>query len=479
MAADATGNIIKNFGRNVVFQPQVYFQPRSEEEVLELLDRYRDRRIRVIGRLHAWSDAPRGDDVVIDLRNMHSVRVKGSGENAQAVVEAGCQIKHLLKELSRQGGYTMPSLGLITEQAIAGAASTGTHGSGKHSLAHYLQSLRVAGYDSQSGEAVIRTIDSGPELLAARCALGSLGIATSVTIPVRSQYNVEEHFERYDDLDTVLAAEEEYPLQQFFLVPWSWCFYAQHRREIDQGYSRSRLLYRLYWLLGMDVSLHVAVRLLVRWLPRLFTKLFYRKILPALVPRRWKVVDRSDRQLTMEHEMFRHIEIELFVTRTQLPAALDYVAWLSKHLGGDDATPGEAIEQRLTEAGYWDTLQKLKGSYLHHYPICIRRVLPDDTLISMACGGEEPWYAISLISYADPRRRETFFNFAKIVAETGALLFDARPHWGKYCPLKREQLRRLYPCYDEFCQLRQQADPQGRFQNQWTEQLFGDDPPDA
>ena len=35
-------------------------------------------------------------------------------------------------------------------------------------------------------------------------------------------------------------------------------------------------------------------------------------------------------------------------------------------------------------------LDELRGMYTHHYPICIRRVLPDDTLISMTAMVAEP-----------------------------------------------------------------------------------------
>jgi len=124
--------------------------------------------------------------------------------------------------LERQSGGTLPSLGLITEQSIAGAVSTGTHGSGKHSLSHYIDEVRAATYDPATGKPVIRVISDGSELRAARCSLGSLGVIVSVGFWCRPQYQIEEHFRRYNGLDEVLAAETDYPLQQFYLIPWLW-----------------------------------------------------------------------------------------------------------------------------------------------------------------------------------------------------------------------------------------------------------------
>ena len=102
----------------------------------------------------------------------------------------------------------------------------------------------------------------------------------------------------------------------------------------------------------------------------------------------------------MQHELFRHIEIEVFVTQSRLAAAIEFVVWLLRRAGGEAIDPPNAIRDRLQDSGLWERCESLQGQYLHHYPICIRKVLPDDTLISMSSGGKEPYYALSFISYA-------------------------------------------------------------------------------
>src|SRR5687768_2067929 len=99
---------IRNFGRNVSFTPQFYYEPRDEAEVLEILRRHRGRRVRAGGRVHSWSEIVRGDEVYVDLRNLCGVRVEQDGDGVRAVVGAGCQIKRLLAELDRQAGATLP-----------------------------------------------------------------------------------------------------------------------------------------------------------------------------------------------------------------------------------------------------------------------------------------------------------------------------------------------------------------------------------
>jgi FAD/FMN-containing dehydrogenase len=218
---------VTNFGKNLSFSPKHVFTPKTESEVLSVLEECRGRRIRIIGQLHSWSEAPVTNDVLI----LNRVTVEERDGRVWGTVGAGCQIKRLLSELERQGGNTLPSVGLITEQTIAGIISTGTHGSGKNSLSHYMDEIRVAVYDPVTGEPVICTISADAKLQAARCSLGSLGVIVSVGFWCRPQYHVEEHFHRYDTLEQVVDAETDYPLQQFYLIPWHWKYFAQHRRE--------------------------------------------------------------------------------------------------------------------------------------------------------------------------------------------------------------------------------------------------------
>jgi L-gulono-1,4-lactone dehydrogenase len=462
--------VVTNFGRNVTFRPAARYAPRSEAEVLDILRAHRGSPVRAVGRLHSWSDVTVCESVLLDLRRLDAVAVHADGPDPWVEVGAGCQIKRVVVELQKTG-HTLPSLGLIDEQTVAGATATGTHGSGRHSLSHYVRGVRLASYDPHTGEPTIREVTGGAELRAARCSLGCLGIVTKMLLPIRRQYQVEEHFRRYDRLDDVLDQEAGYDLQQFFLVPWRWDYLAQHRCEVDRPRSVLAPLYRLYWAAGMDVGLHVLVRLLARWFPSFCTRLAYRHVIPWLVPRGWKVVDRSDRQLTMQHELFRHIEIEIFVRGSRLAAAMGYVVWLLRQAGGETAEPPADVGERLRSSGHWWAVDEVRGRYLHHYPVCVRKVLPDETLISMS-SGDEPWYALSFISYARPSRRDGFFRFATVLAGTMAVLFDSRPHWGKVCLLPAAELARLYPGLAEFAAIQKRLDPGGVFGNAWLREVL-------
>jgi hypothetical protein len=463
---------VSNFGRNITFAPVEVHAPRTEAEVLSLLDRFRGRRIRVVGRLHSWSEATVADDVLLDLRHLNQVQIANQRGQCHATVGGGCQIKRLLAELD-WAGATLPSVGLITEQTIAGAVSTGTHGSGKHSLSHYLDEVRIASYDAVTGRAIIRVINSGPELLAARCSLGCLGVIVSVGLSCRPQYCVAEHFREYVRLEDVLAAETEYPLQQFFLIPWRWTIFAQHRREVIGQRDAWASLYRVYFFVVFDVLLHLIVLGLLRVVRRpAWIQWFFRTLLPLCVIQNWKVVDTSQRMLVMEHELFRHIEMELFVRGRHLSEALAYVTEVLRYSAGDGAALRDVTHAQVLQLGLAEDLALLLNSYTHHYQISIRRGLPDETLLSMSSGSEEPSYAISLISYARPSERAGFEAVMTFLARSMSALFDARPHWGKFCPVTAEEVERLYPELPRFREVCEAIDPSGLFRNGWVNRVL-------
>ena len=323
----------QNFGRNVAFLPEAAFAPRSETELLEILARHRGTRLRAHGSLHAWSPAAATEGVALDLRHFDSVTVSADDEGPVADVGAGCTIDRALGALAAEGDLTLPTVGVIGKQTVAGAAATGTHGSGRHALSHFVLSARIATFRSD-GEPVVRTVEGGEALEAVRCGVGTLGVVTSLRLRVRPQYRVEEHFAVHAGVDDLLAAEAEYPLQQSYLVPWDWRYFVQHRREVESPRSRSAELYRAFCYAVFDVGLHCMILALVRGLRSTrLTRVFYRRGASLVIPRGWTVIERSDRQLMMEHDLFRHVEIELFVTRPRLKAAMNFLTEVLRFLG--------------------------------------------------------------------------------------------------------------------------------------------------
>ena len=461
-------NLIQNFGRNLHFKPKHFYSPNNESELLAIVQEHKNGKIRVVGSLHSWSSLVETQDALIDMHCVNHVEVFEINGKKSVRVGAGCQIKHLLKMLNLQG-LTIPSLGLITQQTIAGATATGTHGSGKHSLSHYIECVRVACYKGDENVAQIVEINDGSELQAARCSLGCLGVITEITLSCIPQYFVQEKYTFCESIEDILELEKQAPLQQFFLMPHSWRFLAQERVVSSECRRRGlAIVFRVYWFIVIDVGMHLTLKLFASIVKsKKLIHFFYHSVAPSLISSRWVVTDRSDRTLVMKHDLFRHLEIELFVTRSNVMEAASFVKDVLQLADNANYQLSQQTVQKLEKAGLLNSLEQIKGRFTHHYPICFRRILADDTLISMASSDTEDYYAISFITYVEPR--DDFYALATFLANSMFELFDARIHWGKWFPQNADQINQLYPNLDEFRNICRQFDPQGVFRNQFVE----------
>ncbi len=478
---------IENWGRNVRFTPEEVFKPPTEAELLAFLNKHNnpDRSVRALGAKYSWSEVVACNDVLIDLGGLDTgVHVHHeAGGKAWAEIGANGRVKQVLSELDRQGGYTLPAYGILDALSIAGSVATATHGSGRASLAHYVTGVRAAAYDAARNEARIYEWNDGIELQAARCALGCMGLLLSLRFDLEPRFLLEEQLQKCESISEALKKQDEYPLQQFYLVPWSWRWLAQCRRRAEEGRNASWYagVYRWYRYIVVEVVFHK----ILTWLTKLpFKKraamyALYRWVFPVLtlsfLKKGLKVTDRAERLLTLSHDLFQHLEMELFVPAEHVGDAAEFVKEVLRYCGSKLPKVPSSLREKLEQTGGRPELERLRNSYVHDYLITFRHVLPDETLISMSGGdkGDEKKarYAISLITYDSDHY--PFLAVCRFLAVAMAKLFDARPHWGKICPLGAGQLEELYPRLAEFREQCLAVDPKGVFQNEFTRQKLG------
>ena len=282
---------ITNFGGNVSFTPKYYYTPVDENEVLDILNKHAVGKIRVRASMHAWSDAIVSNDVCVNLMNLNDIVItKQDDGSVEVQVGSGCTLTDLINSIEKQTETTIPTLGAITRQTIAGAISTGTHGTGKPSLSHYIESVRIAAFDKATGKAKIFEYNSGVGLEAARCSLGCMGVILSVKFHTVPQYWVEEKLVRRGSLEEVLSSEEAFPLQQFALFPYLWKYFVYQRRPFTAkpNYSIAlNTIFRLIDVVSTEFLAHVLLKLILL-LSSIFSNLslvawFYKKFVPALI----------------------------------------------------------------------------------------------------------------------------------------------------------------------------------------------------
>jgi len=117
----------ENWARTVATRPAERHAPSSEAEVCELVAGARGRRVRVVGGGHSWSRINAPEDMWITLDRLNGVVARSATD---VTVHGGTRLATLLAVL---GDATLPIVGSISAQSIAGLIATGTHGS---SLVH-------------------------------------------------------------------------------------------------------------------------------------------------------------------------------------------------------------------------------------------------------------------------------------------------------------------------------------------------------
>lgn len=453
---------IKNFGKNVDFTPKYYYEPKSEDEILDILNKHKGEQIRAVGSGHAWSKGIESKDVFVGIKKLNFIGL----DNDTVVVGGGTKLKDLVSFVTKNN-LMLPAMGGIMEQSVAGLASTGTHGTGSSSFSDHVESLRIAGY-GENGVAKIYDYTEGDRLKAARTSMGLMGIIVSMRIKCVPRYFIKESSKMFNTLDEVLKEEKEWPLSQSVIIPYAWKFLSFRRKKVE-----SRSLFeavkayfgRITDFVAVEIMPHLILKFLLIFENRNSIVNYYKNFLPSLL---FGVtnVNEDYKGLTLHtrhHYYFTHVEMEAFVKESKIrevfPVMKDLVEWF--------AGTGTNLSQR-----YKEELKDIRGKFVLHYPMFIRKVYPDDTLISMtAC--EESYYAIGFFTYKKNKDRGGYWFFTEAVARILSRDFDVRFHWGKHFPLEYEEIKHLYPEIEKFKSICREVDSEGSFQNDFTKKVFG------
>jgi hypothetical protein len=461
---------LTNFGQNVRWSSRVV-RPATEAAVLDLLAVAGDKTIRVISSGHSWSPIAANSDIALDLGALDAVTLIKSNGRDLVRVGAGCRLQSLLDRLHAMSDRTLPTLGVITKQTVAGAISTGTHGSGLQGLSHFVAAVRIAVFGA-AGKPEIRELTDGPALLAARCGVGCVGVLLSVDFETVPKYHVAETVRRYQSVEQILTAFADYPLTSFGFWAHEGYLSVLERRIVDRPPTGFIAWLKAQWfrltglvfvdigftllVLGSRVLGSTAIKL-VQWIgPR------------ALVLAKQGVrVDDAEHVLTMRHDLFRHEEMEIFVRERDLARALRFAQAAVGFFAGDSAGFPDEFNDAIETSGLAPTLAEKKRSYVLHYPVYCRRVLPEDTLMSMA-SGDEPWFSVSFFTYDPPHKREPYYALCLFIAQTLRQLVEVRLHWGKHFPLRYPESAASYPRFEEFRSICMAHDPNGVLRNAFT-----------
>ncbi|KAK5991096.1 Putative D-arabinono-1,4-lactone oxidase [Cladobotryum mycophilum] len=186
-----TNHVHRTWARTFSSLPELYIQPESLPEIEKAVTLARKcrRRIVVTGCGHSPSNITCTSSWMVNLDNYN--KILNVDKSAGVVtMQSGIRLYDLCDELEKHG-LAMPNLGSINEQSIAGAISTGTHGS---SLQHGLMSEDILSLKITlaNGDSIPCSAEMNPELFrAALLSLGALGIISEVKLRVVPAFSLK------------------------------------------------------------------------------------------------------------------------------------------------------------------------------------------------------------------------------------------------------------------------------------------------
>jgi L-gulonolactone oxidase len=348
--------------------------------------------------------------------------------NEQITVEAGIRLNELNERLAAEG-LALSSLGSYSQQSLAGALATGTHGSGARFgvIAKNAVGFRLV---TPAGK-ILDINDKDAELLSAvRVSVGALGIVTAVTLRCEAAFNLSSEMELLP-FDEALARMDEIVDSNDHVKFW-WLPYTQQMRvfrinRTAEQPSRKRFPSPFTIAQGaLNGRHHVAglLPLVIPTLNRATAKCF----------RTHRRVDRSDRVFVLPTPV-HHQEMEYAFDRTLAPTIIRQL-------------------RRLIEG---------KGLAVT-CNVEVRFVAADDIMLSPAFGRSSCF--LGALTCSD--EKSYFAGYEELMADA-----EGRPHWGKVFSLPASVLRARYPKFDRFNEIRQEFDPLRTLENAFIARVFG------
>ena len=415
-------------------------EPGNSHEIVEAVQRARAEKktVKMVGTGHSFTGIAAPEHTM--LRPSRLTGITNVDRDAMTVTaRAGTTLKTLNQELERLG-LSLNNMGDIAEQTLAGAVSTGTHGTGgvAAGLAAQLAGLELV---TGTGEIVKADRDQNSDVFdVARVGLGALGILTKLTFQVEPLFVLEAN-ERPATWNEALASYDEIVdgnhHADLYWFPHPDRMQIKTNNRLDVPVSEAEPLPRWREWLDDDFLSNTVFGALTRTLNRV----------PRAIPRANELAGRA-----LTSRTYSNVAHRVFVARRDVVfREMEY------------AVPRAASIAALREARRLIDRSNWKISF----PVEVRYTKPDDVPLSTAFERESVYLAFHVHRDAD---HTAYFREVEAVMTA----HDGRPHWGKLHTQAAADLAEKYPRFDDFLALRDRLDPDRVFVNAHLRRVLGE-----
>ncbi|HKT82623.1 MAG TPA: D-arabinono-1,4-lactone oxidase [Solirubrobacterales bacterium] len=426
----------RNWAGDQVCNPAERRRPSSREELAEVIAAAAaaGRKISVAASGHSFTETAMTDGTMIDAGLISGVL--DADRSSGLVKVAGGMVLADLNQRLHELGLAMENLGDIDRQTVAGAISTGTHGTGAklRNISSQVVAMELVLADGSVREL---TADGDPELLrAARVGIGALGAIVAVTlrcVPSFTLHRVDSPEPREEVLDSFQERADAHEHFELFTFPYADSALVLERNRVDgPPRPRGRAAAFLNDVVLENWALE-AVSAAGKAMPRAIPSL---SRFAARLASGSTSTDRSDLIFANERRV-RFTEMEYGVPRERGPEAV----------------------RRVVD---WVRSKR----YPVFFPIEMRVTAGDDALISPS--HERDTVYIAVHQYRGMEWRPYFEAVEAIMNEYGG-----RPHWGKRHFQTAATFPERYPRWDAFLAAREELDPGHAFTNEYAARVLG------
>lgn len=424
-----------NWAGNVISYPGEMYLPQSIEDVVNIVKQAREsgKTIRVTGAAHSFSAVAMPEHIALSLHNMRGL-IAVNEEKQEVTLWAGTYLYEIGPLLAKHG-FALSNMGDIQEQSIAGAVSTGTHGTGV-TLGSLSSTVTKWGFVDGTGtyREHTRGLDDLSESL--HVSLGMLGVLVKVTIKVIPLYGLH-YIGTRDTLTnglTIFAEDiRQHRHVEWFYFPGSETIQVKRMDVVDPVYQSdwSRRI-EIMKLQIVENGAFLAMSELCKWKPSLSGTMS--KIAAANVVEGEKT----------------GISYEIYPSPRSV-----------KFQESEYAIPLMYFESCMEEIHA--TFKK--GLFNVHFPLECRTTAGEAGFLSPTQGQESAFIAFHMYKGMS---EEPYFEWIHTMMKK----YKGRPHWGKQNHLTAEYVYELYPDIEKFLAIRRQYDPDNVFFTGYLRKLF-------
>lgn len=423
----------RNWAETRESKPEKILYPASIEEVVSIVKEASKlkKKIRVVGASHSFTGLVATDVWLVSLDLLSGI--ENIDEEAGTVtVLGGTRLFQIGKALG-EAGYAQKNLGDINVQSIAGAISTGTHGTGLGfgNIPSQVKELTIV---TASGEVLTFSEKENPTYFkASLISLGTFGIIVKVKLKIIKTPIYEYRSEKIkyslleNQLDQLIQENRHF---EFYLFPYSDLVQIKKMNITDKK-PKKLFFHRLSSLL-LENYLYFTLSEISRHFPSLSQNI---SKLSA-----WGV--GTARVIGKSHDLFATPRLVKF-------REMEY------------SIPLEHLKDALHDIRKTNEEKRYKV----HFPMEFRMVKGDDIWLSPSYQRDSAYIAFHM--YKGMPYEDYFRDMEAIM-----LKYEGRPHWGKMHTLGKKELKKAFPKLADFLIIRQELDPEEIFLNNYLKKMW-------